>query len=113
VARIARSLIEFVESVGKDAPAQRSRSRALLILLLDLTRQALLGQFARDRGQPMPNWGQFAETLAEMHPASRLLEVIESLIELDIALERRLQIVLLLEQLAERLAGPSLSRRSA
>jgi DNA polymerase-3 subunit delta' len=100
---LARRLVEMVESVGKDAGAQRRRAGLIVRMLVDGFCQALArgtgGSPAADAAD-----GPLLEQLAQKLGADGLLRRLERCLEADMQIERRVQLVLVLEGLMDALA---------
>jgi DNA polymerase-3 subunit delta' len=99
---VAKTLWEFIESIGKDTSAQRRRASLIVRLLVDGFRQAL----TRNLGGPPPTDpvdGPIIEQLADKLGADELLSRLERCLEADMQIERRVQLVLALEGLVDAL----------
>lgn len=99
---LARRWTELAEEAGKESAAQRRRAAQLLRLLLDFLEDALsvsLGDEARLRTLDNP---QAVQQVARVGP-DRLIEVLERCLDADYQIDRRVQLVLVLEALADAL----------
>lgn len=98
---LAAKVIEFVESAGKDSPAQRARASLAIHLLTDLLRTAVRlslgsevpGLDAAERGK--------LQAVAAVGPDA-IAVMLEACTEADGYVERRVQLAILIEQLADR-----------
>jgi DNA polymerase-3 subunit delta' len=101
---LAKAWQGFVEEAGKESAAQRGRAKLVLRLLIDFLDDALalaLGGEARRTGAE----DRLAlEALAARCGPEWLLEVLERCLEADEQVERRVQLVLVLEALLDALA---------
>jgi DNA polymerase-3 subunit delta' len=98
---LARTWGEFVEEAGKESGAQRRRAALALRLLVDFLKDALrlsvggppvLGE-ERDRMQ--------LEETANRLRTERLLELLDRCLHADVQIDRRVQLVLVLEALVD------------
>ncbi len=100
--------MEFVEGAGKESAAQRRRAQLVLRLVLDFLDDALTvsmnGTPRRSEAEDRPG----LEALARRAGPDRLLEALERCLEADRQIDRRVQLVLILEGLMDAL-GQKLS----
>lgn len=100
---LAAKVNGFVEEAGKDGAVQRPRASLAILLITDLVQTALRisveaevpGLDAMERGK--------LQSVAAIGPDA-LADMLEACAEADRYVERRVQLVLLVEQLADRLA---------
>ena len=107
---LAKDWLRFTEEAGKDGAAQRGRVSAVLRLLLAQLRTALrlaLGS-ATDELDPVERCQ--LQRLAEVHGADGLLPKLDAAIEAARYIDRRVQIALILEKLADELCAISKSQ---
>ena len=100
---LGRSLTRFVEEAGKDSAAQRRRAALVLRLLVEFFDDVLR---LRLGGTPRLAEGddrRALQTLAERLEPEQLLEVLERCLEGDAQIDRRVQLVLVLEALLDAL----------
>ena len=98
---LARRWVSFVEEAGKESAAQRQRASLCLGLLLSLLQDALrLGVGAAPRLID-PQDRNALEALAQRLDPDRLLGLIERCLEGDAQIDRRVQLVLVLEALTD------------
>jgi DNA polymerase-3 subunit delta' len=100
---LGEALMHFVEEAGKDSAAQRRRAALVLRLLVEFLNDVL-----RVRVGGAPRLGeaedrQTLEALAGRLEPERLLEVLERCLEGDVQIDRRVQLVLVLEALLDAL----------
>jgi DNA polymerase-3 subunit delta' len=102
--QLGRLWSEFIEEAGKESAAQRRRAGVVLRLLLDLLDDALtlgLGGTPRRTG---PEDRPVLEALAQKAGTELLLALLERCLEADTQVDRRVQLVLVLEALLDALA---------
>jgi hypothetical protein len=95
--------MEFVEEAGKESASQRRRAQLVLRLMIDFLDDALT---LSTNGQPRRTESEDRaglETLARRVGADRLLEALERCLEADRQIDRRVQLVLILEGLMDAL----------
>jgi len=101
---LARSFVEFVETAGKESAALRGRARLVLRLLIDFLGDALaLSQQGPARRTESEDRPLLDALLARVGP-DVLLGMLERCLEADRQIERRVQLVLVLEGLLDSLA---------
>jgi DNA polymerase-3 subunit delta' len=100
---LAREWTRFVEEAGKDSAGQRRRAALVLRLLIDFFRQALcLSQSSRPADSD-PDELPLQQSLADRLGPDLLLEILERCLQADQQLDRRVQLVLVLEALVDAL----------
>jgi DNA polymerase-3 subunit delta' len=100
---LARSWTEFVEEAAKESAAQRTRARLVLRLLIDFLDDALAVSQGASPRRTEADDRPALEALAAKHGPERLLELIERCLEADTQVERRVQLVLVLEAVLDAL----------
>jgi DNA polymerase-3 subunit delta' len=96
--QLAAELTRFAESAGKESAAQRARAGVAVRLAVDVLRAALRASVGGPADPAVARLGErlgpdkLADSLDACHTADRLID-------------RRVQLVLVAEQLADRLAG--------
>lgn len=104
---LAETWTHFYEEAGKESAGQRRRVSLLLGLLVDALQSALrlaLGAEAVDReSQESQRLREFAERLGP----DRLLELIDACLEADAHVERRVQLILVVERVLEQFTRPA------
>jgi DNA polymerase-3 subunit delta' len=105
---LSRKWMDFVEEAGKESAAQRRRAQLVLRLIVDFLDDALTvsmnGNPRRTEAEDRPG----LEALARRAGPDRLLEALERCLEADRQIDRRVQLVLILEGLMDAL-GQQLS----
>jgi DNA polymerase-3 subunit delta' len=101
---LARQWSEFVEEAGKDSASQRRRATLVLRLLIEFLHDALsmrLGGTPRLSGpDDLRALGVIVGRLDE----ERILTVLERCLEADMQIDRRVQLVLIVEALTDALS---------
>lgn len=101
---LSHKWMDFVEEAGKESAAQRRRAQLVVRLLVDFLDDALTvsmeGAPRRTEADERPN----LEALARRAGPDRLLEALERCLEADRHIDRRVQLVLILEALMDALA---------
>jgi DNA polymerase-3 subunit delta' len=100
---LGEALRQFVEEAGKDSAAQRRRASLVLRLLIEFLNDALR---LRVGGAPRPAEAEdqrALQSLAERLEPEALLRVLERCLEGDAQIDRRVQLVLVLEALLDAL----------
>lgn len=92
----AKEWFEFVEEAGKESAAQRRRAGQVLRLLIAFLEQALTGAGAGD-----PEERAAARAFAQRLGPDRLLQLLERCLDADHHLDRKVQLVLVLEALTD------------
>jgi DNA polymerase-3 subunit delta' len=98
---LARDWMLLVEEAGKETAAQRDRARLLLRLLVDLFADVLAVQQGADAHQVENADLQAVKTLAGRLNSDRVLALLERCLEADMQVERRVQLVLVVEGLLD------------
>jgi DNA polymerase-3 subunit delta' len=105
---LSRKWTEFVEEAGKESASQRRRAQLVLRLVVDFLDDALtLGMNVTPRRTETEDRAGL-DALARRAGPDRLLEALERCLEADRQIERRVQLVLILEALMDAL-GQKLS----
>src|SRR5262249_3458132 len=98
---LARQWTQFVEEAGKEGAVQRPRAAQVVRLLVEFFRAALrfnLGGTAELADQEDV---RFLEALGECVNADQILELLDHCLESDFQIDRRAQLVLILEALVD------------
>ena len=103
VVGLAKQWTEFVQDAGKESAAQRGRARLVLRLLIDFLDDALAVSQGASPHRTEAEDGPALEALAAKHGSERLLDLIERCLEADAQVERRVQLVLVLEAVLDAL----------
>jgi hypothetical protein len=88
---------DFVEAAGKDSASQRGRAQQVLRLLIDFLEDALEISVGGDARRTGPEDQGRAQELAERMGTGTLLEILDRCLEADQQIDRRVQLVLVLE----------------
>jgi DNA polymerase-3 subunit delta' len=100
---LAQEWMHFVEEAGKESAPQRQRAARVLRLLVEFLRDAVS---VRVGGKPRlddPEDVRVVRALAGRVEPERLLELLERSLEADMQIDRRVQLVLILEALVDAL----------
>jgi DNA polymerase-3 subunit delta' len=101
---LAKDWAQFVEEAGKESATQRRRAALALRLLVDLLDDALRLGLGGDARVAEASELPVLRELAESAGPDRLLELLERCLEADTQIDRRVQLVLVLEALLDALA---------
>jgi DNA polymerase-3 subunit delta' len=100
---LAKEWIEFIEKAGKESALQRRRASLTLRLLIDLLNDALrLSVDAEPISANAPE-ATSLKKLADVLGADQLLELLNRCLEADTQIDRYVQLVLVIEALADAL----------
>jgi DNA polymerase-3 subunit delta' len=105
---LSRQWQEFVEEAGKESAAQRRRAQLVLRLLIDFLNDALAVSMNGQSHRTEVDDRAGLEVLARRVGADRLLEALERCLDADRQIDRRVQLVLVLEGVMDAL-GQKLS----
>jgi DNA polymerase-3 subunit delta' len=100
---LSRQWMDFVEEAGKESAAQRRRAQLVLRLLIDFLDDALTVAMNGTPRRTETDERTGLETLARRAGPDRLLEALERCLEADRQIDRRVQLVLILEGLMDAL----------
>src|SRR5262249_11587479 len=100
---LAQSWIQFVEEAGKEAAAQRRRAALVLHLLIQFLTAALTASVGGTPNLAESEDLRVLEELVRRTDADQILELLERCLEADVQIERRVQLVLVLEALLDAL----------
>jgi DNA polymerase-3 subunit delta' len=102
---LAREWLALVEDAGKESGAQRRRAALVLRLIVDGFRQALARGVGRTDGPGLDlSEAEVLDELARHYGPDGLVRRLERCLEADAQIDRRLQLVLVLEALVDTLA---------
>jgi DNA polymerase-3 subunit delta' len=104
--RLAETWAKFVEDAGKDTAAQRARASVVIGFLVDALRQSLRLALGADVAGIDSTEEQRLRALARRLGPDRLLELIDKCVEADARVERRVQLILIIESVLEQLTKP-------
>jgi DNA polymerase-3 subunit delta' len=100
---LARQWTAFVEEAGKESAAQRRRAALVIALLLDFLHNALSVSVGGSPRLAEPEDLPLLQELANRLGPDRLLGLLERCLEADMQIDRRVQLVLILEALVDAL----------
>ncbi len=100
---LSHQWMDFVEEAGKDSAVQRRRAQLVVRLLVDFLDDALTLSTNGTPRRTEANEYAGLETLARRAGPDRLLEALERCLEADRQIDRRVQLVLILEALMDAL----------
>ena len=100
---LARSWMRFVEEAGKEAAAQRQRAAQVLELLIDFLSAALSRSVGATPKLAEPEDLRALEELVRRTEPNQLSSVLDSCLEAGMHVDRRVQLVLIVEALVDAL----------
>jgi DNA polymerase-3 subunit delta' len=100
---LARQWIQFVEEAGKDGASQRPRASLVLRFLIDFLNGALRFSVGAKPELAEPDDRRFLEALNQQASPDLVLELLELCLDADRQIDRRVQLVLILEALVDAL----------
>jgi DNA polymerase-3 subunit delta' len=98
---LALAWMHFVEEAGKESAQQRRRASLILELLIQFLNAALDLSFGGTPEVVEPEDQRILETLATRLSTDQLLAILERCLEADVQIDRRVQLVLVLEALSD------------
>ena len=101
---LAQEWCRFAEEAGKDSAAQRRRAAHVLRLLIEFLRDVLRVKVGGTPRLAEPEDLQTMQRLAGRVDAERLLGILERCLESDVQIDRRVQLVLVVEALVDSMA---------
>lgn len=101
---LSRQWMDFVEEAGKESAAQRRRAQLVLRLLIDFLDDALTVSMKGTPRRTETEEREGLETLAQRAGPDRLIEALERCLEADRQIDRRVQLVLILEGVMDALS---------
>jgi DNA polymerase-3 subunit delta' len=101
---LSREWLRFVEEAGKDSAAQRQRAALVLGLLIEFLHDAVRLAVGATPLLAEPDDLRFVRALAERADPEKLMDLLERCLEGDLQIDRRVQLVLVLEGLVDALA---------
>jgi DNA polymerase-3 subunit delta' len=105
--QLAETWGKFVDDAGKDTVSQRTRTSAVIGFLVEALRHALrLASGAETAGLDPADEARL-RAFAERAGTDRLLELIDKCVEADYRVERRVQLVLVIESVLEQFTRPA------
>jgi DNA polymerase-3 subunit delta' len=100
---LGRAWMQFVEEAGKDSAAQRRRAAQVLGFLIQFLTAALSVSVGGTPRLAEPEDLRMLEQLAQRANAGQILQMLERCLESDVQIDRRVQLVLVLEALVDAL----------
>jgi DNA polymerase-3 subunit delta' len=100
---LAQQWARFVEEAGKEGAAQRRRAALVLALLIDFLNNALRVSVGGAARLAEPEDLRMLQELAERAGPERLMELLERCLQGDAHIDRRVQLVLIMESLLDAL----------
>jgi len=100
---LAQDWVKYTESVGKDSGDQRDRTSTVILLITDILRAALRISLGGTSNSLDMDDEPHLRQLAETHGPEGIALALEACLTADQYVERRVQLVLLIEQLVDRL----------
>jgi DNA polymerase-3 subunit delta' len=101
--QLSKTWMAFVEEAGKESAAQRHRAAVCVGLLLSFLQDALRLSLGRPVEGIEPDERKAQETLAGRLDPERLLELMDRCLQGEFQIDRRVQLVLVLESLSDAL----------
>jgi DNA polymerase-3 subunit delta' len=101
---LAQAWMQFVEEAGKEAAVQRRRAALVLRLLLGFFRDALCLRLGGTPKLVEPEDQRLLQELAQRADPERLFQLLERCLDGDMQIDRRVQLVLILEALVDALS---------
>jgi DNA polymerase III subunit delta' len=105
--RLAERWERFNKDAGEDTAAQRTRASVVIGFLVDALRQALRFALGADNSGIDPADEARLRAFAQRLGPDRLLELIEKCVQADYRIERRVQLILVVESVLEQLTKPT------
>lgn len=101
--KLAKAMQELIEYVGKDSGAQRRRASLLVRLVIDGLQQALRLALGRPPSFRDPQFDKVLQTLVHRIGENGLLDRLDRCLQADMLIDRRVQLVLVIEGLIDAL----------
>lgn len=103
---LAERWARFAEEAGKESAAQRERTSLVIRLLAEMLSQALRLSLGSESAGLAPAETGMLRRLADRLGPDELTDLLERCVEADYHVDRRVQLVLVIESLAEKLTCP-------
>jgi DNA polymerase-3 subunit delta' len=97
----------FVEGAGKETAAQRARASVVIAFLIDALRQSMRYALGASMEGIEPEDERRLKPFAQRIGPGRLIELIEKCLEADVRVERRAQLILVIESVLEQFVKPA------
>jgi DNA polymerase-3 subunit delta' len=101
---LAQAILKFVDEAGKESGAQRRRAALLLRLLIEFLHAALTKSAGGEPRLAEPEDLRVLEALVQRTDPDQLTSILERCLEAETQIDRRVQLVLLLEALIDSLS---------
>ncbi|MBA4186426.1 MAG: DNA polymerase III subunit delta' [Planctomycetaceae bacterium] len=101
--KLADAWARFVEEAGDDSAGKRTRASVVIGFLVDALRQSLRLALGANASDIDATEESRLRAFAQRHGPDRLLELIEKCVEADYRVERRVQLILVIESVLEQL----------
>lgn len=101
-ARLADTWAKFVEDAGDDSVGKRTRASVVIGFLVDVVRQALRLSLGAQAEGVVPAEEERLRAFARRLGPDRLTELVEKCVEADYRVERRVQLILVIESVLEQ-----------
>ncbi len=105
-ARLAETWEKFYKDAGDDTASQRTRVSVVIGFLVDALRQSLRLALGATTAGIDPTDESRLRAFAQKHGPDRLVELIEKCVEADYRVERRVQLILVIESVLEQFTKP-------
>jgi DNA polymerase III subunit delta' len=102
--RLSKRWMEFVEDAGKESSRQRRRAALVIRMLIELLNAALTASTGAAPNLIEPDDRAAVSRLAERLGTERLLQLIDRCLDADHQIDRKVQLVLIVEALSDALA---------
>ncbi len=102
--QLSKKWMEFAEDAGKEASLQRRRAALVVRMLIELLNAALTASTGASPGLIEADDRTAVSRLAERLGTERLLQLIERCLEADHQIDRKVQLILVVEALTDALA---------
>jgi DNA polymerase-3 subunit delta' len=110
---LAQAWVRFVEEAGKEAAAQRRRAALMVRLLIDFLNAALSLRVGATPTLAEPEDLPALQALADRADADQLVELLQRCLDAAAQIDRRVQLVLVLEALVDALGQKSRALQGA
>jgi len=110
---LAETWEQFYTDAGKDSAAQRLRISLVLRFLIEALQHALRLSLGATAADLEPAEADRLRAFADRLGTDRLLELIDECVEADFHVERKVQLILIVESVLERFTRPAASFRVA
>jgi DNA polymerase-3 subunit delta' len=102
---LSQAWMHFIEEAGKDSAAQRRRASLVLRLLIEFLKSVLAERLGGAADLVEPEDRRVLESLSSRLEPEAVLALLDRCLEADAQIDRRVQLVLIIEALVDALAG--------